>query len=224
MAARGKIARLPHEIREQLNRRMRNGEKGRGLVEWLNSLLEVKGVLAAEFGGQPILEQNLSQYRRRGYRDWVNKQEAFEEVQRQVKESAEFEQAVPGGLSDRFANFVVLRYASAMSQLRQKGADTEKDWRRLREFCQDVAALRRGDHRAETLRLEQERLEWQRAGKGTGLDGLDQLLNQLNEGNGLSGGEEGRKDFKFEISDFKGAGRSGPEIRPDPTKSDQIRP
>jgi hypothetical protein len=32
------------------------------------------------------------------------------------------------------------------------------DWDRLREMCSDVSALRRGDHRAERLKLEQARL------------------------------------------------------------------
>ena len=38
MARTGKIARLPDDIREQLNRRLNDGEKGKKLVMWLNSL------------------------------------------------------------------------------------------------------------------------------------------------------------------------------------------
>jgi hypothetical protein len=41
------------------------------LVSWLNSLPEVQTVLAAEFaGGKPIREQNLSQWRKRGFKQW----------------------------------------------------------------------------------------------------------------------------------------------------------
>jgi Protein of unknown function (DUF3486) len=160
MAARGKIARLPHEIREQLNRRLRNGEKGRRLMEWLNSLPEVQRVLAAEFAGEPIVKQNLSRYRLRGYREWLNQQEALEEVRRLVKESVEFGQALPSKLSDRFASFLLSRYVLAIPRLRQKG--TEEEWRLLRELCQDLVALRKGDQEAEWLRLEQDRLELRR--------------------------------------------------------------
>jgi hypothetical protein len=33
------------------------------------------------------------------------------------------------------------------------------DWEQLREMCSDVSALRRGDHRAARLKLEQARSE-----------------------------------------------------------------
>src|SRR5208337_3372429 len=163
MAARGKIARLPHQIREQLNVRMRNAEKAKPLLQWLNSLPEVQAVLAAQFGGVPILEQNLSQYRKRRYRDWLNQQEALVQVQPLVNQSPESEPATLGKLSDRLASFLLTRYAVATARLRQNGADPEKEWRLLRQFCHDLVALRRGDHQAEGLRLEQARLDFQRA-------------------------------------------------------------
>ena len=37
-ARKGKIARLPPAIREHLNRRLQNGEEGKKLVGWLDSL------------------------------------------------------------------------------------------------------------------------------------------------------------------------------------------
>ena len=56
----GKIGRLPRAVREQLNRRLDNGEQGGQLLEWLNALPEVRDLVAREFGGQPIRKQNLS--------------------------------------------------------------------------------------------------------------------------------------------------------------------
>lgn len=44
MTRNGKIARLPREIREELNRRLDDGEQGVRLVEWLNGLPEVKRI------------------------------------------------------------------------------------------------------------------------------------------------------------------------------------
>ena len=49
---RGKIARLPLAVREELNSRLRNGEPGKDLVLWLNSLPAVQEVLAAQFQGE----------------------------------------------------------------------------------------------------------------------------------------------------------------------------
>ena len=63
MTRNGKIARLPCRIRTQLNRRLQDGELGPQLVEWLNALPEAQKILAAEFGGRPINEQNLSEWR-----------------------------------------------------------------------------------------------------------------------------------------------------------------
>ncbi len=65
----GKIARLPHALRETLNRRLQDGEPGTELVAWLNGLPAVKQALAKDFGGRPITEQNLSEWRQRGYGD-----------------------------------------------------------------------------------------------------------------------------------------------------------
>ena len=38
----GKIARLPREVREQLNRRLQNDEPPKDLLEWLNPLPDMK--------------------------------------------------------------------------------------------------------------------------------------------------------------------------------------
>ena len=46
MTRRGKIARLPRAVREELNRRLLNGETGARLVAWLNGHPETKRVLA----------------------------------------------------------------------------------------------------------------------------------------------------------------------------------
>src|SRR6266496_5958378 len=63
MSRFGKIGRLPSDIREQLNRRLQDGEIGRDLVVWLNSVPEVQAVLKAEFGDRPVNEPNLSDWR-----------------------------------------------------------------------------------------------------------------------------------------------------------------
>ena len=66
MSRFGKIARLPLDIREQLNRRLQDGEIGKELVIWLNSVPEVQTVLKAEFGDRPVNEPNLSDWRTGG--------------------------------------------------------------------------------------------------------------------------------------------------------------
>ena len=70
MTRTGKIARLPLEIREQLNRRLQDGEIGKELVVWLNSLPGARAVLKKAFGGRPINKENLSGWKQGGYVDW----------------------------------------------------------------------------------------------------------------------------------------------------------
>jgi hypothetical protein len=77
MARIGKIARLPGGIRSQLNSRLHNGDVGRQIVPWLNSLPEVKRVLAQQFEGRPITEQNLSDWRLGGYEEWLGQREVL---------------------------------------------------------------------------------------------------------------------------------------------------
>ena len=77
MARIGKIARLPESIREEVGRRMENGEMGPELIPWLNSLPETKAILDKWFGGRPINPQNLSEWRRGAHRTNVERKEAY---------------------------------------------------------------------------------------------------------------------------------------------------
>ena len=156
----GKIARLPREVREQLNRRLYDGEPGVGLVEWLNTLTEVQEVVRAEFGGRPVREQNLSEWKQGGYRDWLAQQEALEMVRRLSADADELQEATTEPLTDKLAVWVAARYVVAAKSLSGEQADGAGDWKQLREFCNDVVALRRGDHYADRLQIERERLEF----------------------------------------------------------------
>ena len=53
----GKIARLPRTVREQLNRRLDDGEAAGPLLTWLNGLPETQSVLAEGFGGRALQER-----------------------------------------------------------------------------------------------------------------------------------------------------------------------
>jgi hypothetical protein len=63
-ASTSKIARLPHSLREQLNRRLHDGEPAAPILEWLNALPEVQAILADSFEGRPINPTNLTEWRR----------------------------------------------------------------------------------------------------------------------------------------------------------------
>jgi hypothetical protein len=86
-----KIARLPAPIREQLNRRLHNGELGRTILKWVNKLPKTKTVLTELFDGKAITHQNLSEWRRSGYQDWLMHQQRLEWFDRLTQQEKELE-------------------------------------------------------------------------------------------------------------------------------------
>ena len=159
MTRNGKIARLPHPIREQINRRLQNGDEGQKIAEWLNRLPKVRTVLKAEFDGQPINENNLSNWKLGGYRDWQAQQEALAAVRQFGADAAELSQAAGGQLADQLAVCLAARIALALQQPASDGDDPATQMQRLRQLCLDLVALRKGDHNAEWLRIERAKLE-----------------------------------------------------------------
>ena len=77
MARIGKIARLGSDIRNELNSRLADGADGKNILHWLNSLPSVCETLARSFGARPITKQNLSNWRRGGYQDWLVRKQDF---------------------------------------------------------------------------------------------------------------------------------------------------
>jgi hypothetical protein len=158
MTRTGKIARLPREIREQLNRRLDDGEPGVELVTWLNSLPEVQAVLKAEFGGRPINEPNLTDWKNGGYRDWLDQQEAKELVPLLADEADELNPATGPPLTDRMAVWLAARLMVVVRRLAVADLDDAAKWKLLHETAADIVAFRKGDHSAERLKLEREHL------------------------------------------------------------------
>ncbi len=148
----GKIARLPVGIREALNRGLAQGAGGPRLLEWLNGLPGTQAVLKQHFNGQPVSQQNLSQWRQGGFRDWLLKLETREVFQ----EFASGQQELAGlELAEKLALWLGSRYVVLAGYLEQQSP--EESWPVLRQMCRDVAALRRGDHRVREIRFKEEK-------------------------------------------------------------------
>jgi hypothetical protein len=149
----GKIARLPGRIRDQLNRRLHDGEQAKHLAAWLNTLPEVQAIMATVFAGKPIRPQNLSEWRQGGYRDWLLQQEALPLARQLTQDAAPLHSHL--SVADFLAHTIAARYALAACAL--SAQDGPEQWRRLRELCADAVQLRRGDQAAERLRLDRDR-------------------------------------------------------------------
>jgi hypothetical protein len=74
-ARNGKIARLPEEIRRELNRRILNGQEGHEILPWLNSQPVVRDILDRKFDGCDINYPNLAAWRAGGFREWDTRRE-----------------------------------------------------------------------------------------------------------------------------------------------------
>ena len=141
MKRNGKIARLPYDIREELNRRLRNGQFGSALLKWLNEQPVCVEVLNEEFDGRPISKQNLSEWRLGGYKDWERKEEARQRVNVLMEKAEDLEQDAGGmAIADRLGTLLAAELAVAMEQV-ESIADPKERWSRLKEMGRELYRL-----------------------------------------------------------------------------------
>src|ERR1051325_1780193 len=163
----GKISRLPQNLRDQLHRRLADGELGTTLLPWLNSLPEARAIIADHFNNEPISEQNLSDYRRNGFRRWEMRQAACEFISDETAAAPALHSLGDGGspLVDHLVHWIATRFAAA-AQTAPLPETPEADLREIRHYLTDIVALRRGDLVARRLALEQQRLTLEQAKTG----------------------------------------------------------
>ncbi len=160
MTRNGKIARLPKAIREELNRRLENGGLGVRLVEWLNALPEVKAVLAGEFNGRAISEQNLSEWKAGGYCDWEKHQERRALVRQLAEDAEELEASNKTGEFNRHLSVVLAaELAQATREALAQKTDAKERLACVEQAVGKLAQLRREESSGERVRLIRER--WQ---------------------------------------------------------------
>ncbi len=159
MTRNGKIARLPLHIRDELNRLLDNGEPGVKLVEWLNSLPEVKEVMDAEFEGRPINESNVSEWKCGGFREWQERQETMSLARDMTEEGTGFAEVAPK-VADAVECVTLTHYAAALHRSNMDA--TEKPAKRLKRLSgslRDVSRLREREQARERLELDRKWFE-----------------------------------------------------------------
>ena len=150
MTHNGKIARLPRDIREELNQRLDDGEPGGCLLEWLNSL-------SADFGGGRINAQNLSNWRKGGFQHWLRQQER----RNLVRELAENTKELAADASDveignHLSALLLAEFAASARDALATMTDPAERCVRMQEFLQTLAHVRRQDYLAGRLLIERE--------------------------------------------------------------------
>jgi hypothetical protein len=152
-ARTGKIARLPGAIRQELNRRLHDGALGRELAPWLNALPEVQSILAHRFASRPITEDNLSEWRRGGFRDWLLQEERRVRLRELTDQP---NQPDPERRAGRIAAVAQERLAVELAEeLERISAMTDRAerWKSLRRLTREMCRLQNSHLRARELRL-----------------------------------------------------------------------
>ena len=148
MTRHGKVARLPKAIRDELNRRLANGEQGKRLVVWLNGLDTVQAILKEDFEGKLISEANLTGWKQGGYQDWRQR----EEVSALAAELRDRPQGILEELdgaegSDYLGTLMMVQLAQISQTFLDKNLSVEERWKRFRTVNIELARMRLGDHR-----------------------------------------------------------------------------
>jgi hypothetical protein len=152
MTRKGKIARLPLALREKLNERLQNGEQGKDLIQWLNSLPDVKTILDAHFDGQPISECNLTAWTTGGYLTWEQCRAAREELSSFLEKTTDVRDASKGSLTDRLAVALAAKAAIELHRI-DYWPDCEEKSKAWRELVDIVAQLHRLEWLSERTRV-----------------------------------------------------------------------
>jgi len=160
----GKIARLPHDVREELNVRLERSEPSPPLLAWLNALPVVREFVQREFGGEPVSKHNLSRWRLGGFQDWLTRRDFFADARNADDSVSKREEGREKVLADQAATVLAARYAGLIGRWDGECTrDFEARARVLNGLCRGVVELQREAHKAnrdnfavEKLREEQE--------------------------------------------------------------------
>ncbi len=154
----GKIARLPRTIREELNLRLDNGEVGKSLVAWLNEQDDVQAVLAKYFAGNPVTEQNLSEWRQGGFQDWLREQSTrtwIRSLADRTKNIRDDVGQIP--VSDWLSAPLAVILGRTLEHLDVAPTGDPEFRQELLALIRGLAQLRRSDHEQQRLHLQNQR-------------------------------------------------------------------
>jgi hypothetical protein len=162
MSRIGKIARLPHDIREQLNRRLMDGESGPDILQWVNELPQCRQMLDQKFGGRAIDEGNLYEWRHGGYEEWLYHEDRRDRLSATFEHLAKLDAAGDASQAAERLGALVAAELSRHLGFLEGISDMNERWLRLREISRELTRFRRENYNQQRLRLAEQRLESER--------------------------------------------------------------
>lgn len=155
MARQGKIARLPHDLRATVNNRLLNNETAKEILTWLNKEPAAIETWESHFDGNEAIPQNLSEWKKGGYKDWLRKREKVESLK--TLSSFCLDAAKAGkDISDGAAAIVA---GELLQALEEAAHDEDAD---LGKLTSAIATIRAGNIAQARLDLDKEKHETKR--------------------------------------------------------------
>jgi hypothetical protein len=246
----GKIGRLPKTIRDDLGRRIEDGEPGKESVKWLNGEPRVQEILKEQFGGRAITEQNLSEWKQRGHPEWLRHEETRSLVSKLTEQSDDLDEAADGmEISDRLDSILAAELASLAEKLLEEVTDPKERWQRFQEVLREFRYFRHEGNNSRRNQLQRQRWEREverqdeedlkreeKERKNHLIDACFSPMHNQTTAEGFGGGEYGKKmaelihrikfDLPYEdLLATLSSGKTHPNgIKPNPTESDLIQP
>src|SRR5678815_154960 len=134
----GKIAKLSRPTREEVNRRLQEGQSGPVILAWLNADPHAREILAEHFEGRPFNLQNLTEWRHGGYREWQNMQPILNAARTLMHREWDLQKVHPGRFGDELANVFAVQLFIVLEKRLAEAANTEELWVRLCEGLHQI--------------------------------------------------------------------------------------
>ena len=150
LARNGKIASLPLVVRDELNRRLDNGERGPKILEWLNAEKLAREVIDQVWSGREVTQQNLSEWRQGGYLDWRRRREKVEMLADLSGHALKLGEAAGGNVADGSAAIIGSKIMAAI-----ESATLEDSLK----MAKTVHRLRAGDRGRARLEMQRRKLD-----------------------------------------------------------------
>jgi hypothetical protein len=124
-ALTGKIARLPKDLRDQLNRRLENGDPASEILPWLNELPVVKTILTRHFDGVPVSDKNLTTWRQGGHQRWLQKREPLAWLKELKEDATDISRTGQSSLAGAAATVVSARILQILQTISGKNLSAD---------------------------------------------------------------------------------------------------
>lgn len=155
MGRPGKIAALPLRIREEVNQRLADGQTGAQILPWLNTLPEVRAILADRFDGVDVSDENLSAFRNGDHQDWIREQGRVE----QVRKLAEYSMRIAQATGQNMTTGAVQIAAGRIFELFEAGLYGGEDGESLTDIVSAISSLHKASVASKRLDVAQATLE-----------------------------------------------------------------